>query len=63
MPLEADSPWHALPAIGALATAQAAFTYWPPMQALFDTRPLSLAQVAAILAAGVGLMLLQGRRR
>lgn len=41
-----------------LVAAQLLFTYAPFMQAIFDTRPLSLADGALIVAVGVGLMLL-----
>ncbi|TPE49858.1 HAD-IC family P-type ATPase [Amaricoccus solimangrovi] len=47
-----------LGAIAALVLAQFAFTYAPFMAAIFDTRPLRLADGAMILALGVGLMLL-----
>lgn len=45
--------------LGALAivvAGQLAFTYLPIMQALFDTRAISVADGAVILAAGVALM-------
>ncbi|WP_337186277.1 HAD-IC family P-type ATPase [Phenylobacterium sp.] len=45
-------------AIVVLVAAQLLFTYAPFMQAIFDTRPLSLADGALIIAVGVGLMLL-----
>ena len=45
-------------AIVVLVAAQLLFTYAPFMQAIFDTRPLSLADGALIVAVGVGLMLL-----
>jgi len=52
--------------LGAIATvviAQFAFTYWPPMQALFDTRPLTLADGLLIIAVGFVLMLfLEGEK-
>jgi magnesium-transporting ATPase (P-type) len=47
-----------LAAVGAVVLAQAAFTYWPPMQAVFDTRALGLGQLVLIVAAGAGLALL-----
>ncbi|TPE62677.1 HAD-IC family P-type ATPase [Sandaracinobacter neustonicus] len=47
-----------LAAIAAVVVAQLLFTYWPPMHDIFDTRPLSLADGALILAIGVGIMLL-----
>ncbi len=44
-------------AVGAVVGLQAAFTYLPPMQALFDTRPLDLVQLAQCAAAGVLVLL------
>lgn len=43
-------------AIAVVVLAQLAFTYAPPMQALFDTRPLTIADGALIIAIGVALM-------
>ena len=45
-------------AIGILVIAQLTFTYAPFMQAIFDTRPLSLADGALIIAIGAALMIL-----
>ncbi|MBL0419013.1 HAD-IC family P-type ATPase [Ramlibacter sp. AW1] len=45
-------------AIGALVLAQAAFTYLPAMNRWFATVPLSLAELAMAMGAGVALMLL-----
>ena len=36
--------------VGIVALAQLAFTYLPPMQRIFDTRPLSVGYLLAILA-------------
>jgi hypothetical protein len=41
-----------------VVAAQLAFTYAPFMQAAFDTRPLSLAQGALVVALGVAMLLL-----
>ena len=48
----------ALAAIGVLVVAQLLFTYAPFMQALFETRPLSLADGALIIGIGACLMIL-----
>ncbi|HET9067573.1 MAG TPA: HAD-IC family P-type ATPase [Amaricoccus sp.] len=45
-------------AIAAVVAGQLAFTYAPFMQAIFDSRPVRLADGALILAIGAGLMLL-----
>jgi len=37
--------------------AQAALTYWPPLQRIFETRPVGVADLAAIVAVGVALLL------
>ena len=44
-------------AVGTVVVLQAAFTYLPPMQALFDTRPLDPAQLAQCAAAGILVLL------
>lgn len=44
-------------ALGALILAQAAFTWWPPMQALFGTSGLSPQQCLVALGSGVALLL------
>ncbi|KFG69694.1 carbonate dehydratase [Microvirga sp. BSC39] len=50
--------------VGAVVLAQIAFTYLPPMQALFDTRAVSLRDGLAVLATGVILLLiLEGEKR
>lgn len=50
--------------VGAVVLAQFAFTYLPPMQALFGTRAISLLDGAAIIATGVILLLiLEGEKR
>ena len=43
--------------VAAVTLAQLAFTYWPPMQAAFATRPVPLREGAMILAVGVALLL------
>jgi magnesium-transporting ATPase (P-type) len=43
--------------IGVVVLAQAAFTYAPPMQALFRTEPLGLADVALVAASMLGFWL------
>ncbi|MGY6634098.1 MAG: HAD-IC family P-type ATPase [Alkalilacustris sp.] len=40
-------------AVAVVVVLQAAFTYLPPMQALFDTTALSVAQLASCVLAGV----------
>jgi len=47
-----------LTAIAVLVAAQLLFTYAPFMQAIFDTRPIGLADGLLILAVGAGLMIL-----
>jgi magnesium-transporting ATPase (P-type) len=46
-----------LVAVGIVVLLQAAFTWLPPMQVLFDTRPLGVMELAQCTAAG-GLVLL-----
>ncbi len=41
--------------VAAVALAQAAFTYWGPMQAIFETRPLGLLDGATLLVLGAAL--------
>ncbi|MEJ1160934.1 cation-translocating P-type ATPase [Prosthecomicrobium sp. N25] len=43
--------------IGLVAAAQGAFTYWPPLQQLFGTRPLGLWDGMAAIGVGVALFL------
>lgn len=43
-------------AVGTVVLAQLAFTYLPIMQALFDTRPVPLADGVVIVGLGVALM-------
>ena len=43
--------------VSATAVLQLAFTYAPPLQALFATRAIGLAEGAAILATGIALLL------
>nr|WP_306268694.1 cation-transporting P-type ATPase [Pararhizobium sp. IMCC3301] len=57
--------WHGivgtpavLIAVGAVSALQIAFTYAPFMRTFFDTRPLSFAQGAQIIAAGVVVLLI-----
>ena len=47
-----------LAAIAAVVCAQIVFTYWPPMNAVFGSRPLTLADGALIVGIGFVLMLL-----
>jgi hypothetical protein len=49
-----------LAGVAAAVAAQPAFTCAPPLQAMFGTRPLGLADGAIILGLGVGLLLLLG---
>jgi len=46
-----------LAAVGLVVLLQAAFTWLPPMQALFDTRPLGVQELAQCTAAGVLVLL------
>ncbi len=41
--------------VGATIVAQLALTFWPPLQALFDTRPVALADGLRVI--GIGLVL------
>ena len=47
-----------LAGVGAVAALQLAFTYLPPMQALFGTRPVAVRDGLAILATGAALLAL-----
>lgn len=50
--------------VGAVVLAQLAFTYLPPMQALFHTRGVSLLDGAVIVATGVILLfILEGEKQ
>lgn len=44
--------------VAAVLLAQLAFTYLPPMHAVFGTRPVSFADGAAIVAVGVALLVI-----
>ena len=46
-----------LTAVGIVVVLQAIFTYLPPMQLLFETAPLSAAQMAQCITAGVVVLL------
>jgi magnesium-transporting ATPase (P-type) len=54
----------ALIGVGAVAALQLAFTYAPPLQALFSTRPLDpISDGLPILGVGISLMLvLEGEK-
>jgi magnesium-transporting ATPase (P-type) len=43
--------------VGLVAAGQFAMTYLPPMQAIFDTRPVALLDGLAVIAVGVTLLL------
>jgi magnesium-transporting ATPase (P-type) len=45
-------------AVAVVAVGQFAFTYAPPMQAIFDSRPLAFGDGLLIFGIGLGLMLL-----
>jgi calcium-translocating P-type ATPase len=45
-------------AVGIVLALQALFTYAPPLQAIFGTRPVDLPAMAAIFASGVALLLI-----
>jgi calcium-translocating P-type ATPase len=47
-----------LTSVGLVLVLQAAFTYAPPMQIVFDTRPLDALHMVAIFMAGVLLLLI-----
>jgi magnesium-transporting ATPase (P-type) len=47
-----------LAGVGAVAALQLAFTYLPPMQTLFGTRPVAFRDGLAILATGAALLVL-----
>ncbi|WP_395332578.1 HAD-IC family P-type ATPase [Novosphingobium sp. BL-8H] len=50
-------------AIACAVIAQLAFTYAPPMQDIFDTRPVSIRDAAALIAVGIALFfLLEGEK-
>jgi magnesium-transporting ATPase (P-type) len=44
--------------VGLVIVAQAALTYWSPLQDLFETRALGAAQLAMIVAVGVALLVI-----
>ena len=44
--------------VGIVVVAQFAFTYLPPMQAVFGTRDLSIGDGVAILGVGVALLVI-----
>lgn len=46
-----------LAGVGVTVAAQFAFTYWPPLQAVFGTRALGVADGTAAFLAGVALLL------
>ena len=45
-----------LAGVAAVAVAQALFTWWPPMQAVFDTRPIGWQACVAIVASGFAML-------
>jgi len=47
-----------LAGVAAVTVAQLLFTYWPPLQRVFDTRSIGPVEALVILATGVGLLLL-----
>jgi len=46
-----------LVSVALVLIAQAAFTYLPPMNDLFESRPVDAQGALVVLAAGVGLLL------
>jgi magnesium-transporting ATPase (P-type) len=42
--------------VSLVTVAQALLTYWPPLQRLFETRPIGATDLAAIVAVGVALL-------
>jgi hypothetical protein len=52
-----------LVAVSAVTPLQIMFTYAPFMESFFDTRALSMAQIAQIVAVGVAvLLILEGEK-
>jgi magnesium-transporting ATPase (P-type) len=45
-----------LAGVAAVTIAQVVFTWWPPMQSVFGTRPLGWRSCVAILAAGLAML-------
>ena len=45
-----------LAAVAVVVVAQALFTYWPAMHALFDTRPLAFLDGVLIISIGMVMM-------
>lgn len=45
-----------LAGVGATAAAQAVFTWWPPAQAVFGSRPIGLDDCIAIMGVGVAML-------
>jgi len=45
-----------LSAVAVVIVAQAMFTYWPAMQALFDTRPLAFLDGVLVICIGMVMM-------
>jgi len=43
--------------VATVTAAQFAFTYWPPLQAVFHTRPVAFLDGVAVVAVGVALLL------
>jgi len=43
--------------VATVTIAQFVFTYWPPMQAVFHTRPVAFLDGVAVVAVGVALLL------
>ena len=44
-------------ALAVVIVAQLAFTYWPPLQGVFDTRPLTIVQGLTVIAIGAGMFI------
>ena len=44
--------------VATVTAAQFAFTYWPPLQAVFHTRPVAFLDGVVVVAVGVALLLL-----
>jgi magnesium-transporting ATPase (P-type) len=45
-----------LAGVSTVTIAQFVFTYWPPMQGVFRTRPVALADGLVVVATGVALL-------
>jgi magnesium-transporting ATPase (P-type) len=42
--------------IAAIVVLQSAFTWWPPLQRVFDTRAITAGELLAVIAIGVAVL-------